>query len=218
MNHQIQLLKDPLDGDHWAAWAEQLLQAGRLEAAIRAYRIACNTPNHCSSDHVYPLSQALLLNGNIRAGFRLHEHRPWMPWFAWLVDEIGPANLNCDQVLLISEQGLGDTLHFLRYAECLQMQGKRVQLLCQPQLVDLIQQLSPIKNVEAFWDPTTPETPDRQMRRRWPDLATRLGVNSNWSWAPLMSLPHLLGRSHLPYNKECFVQSFNNESKIGAPA
>ena len=55
MNHQIQLLKDPLDGDHWAAWAEQLLQAGRLEAAIRAYRIACNTPNHRSSDHVYPL-------------------------------------------------------------------------------------------------------------------------------------------------------------------
>ena len=78
------------------------------------------------------------------------------------------------------------------------MQGKRVQLLCQPQLVDLIQQLSPIKNVEAFWDPTTPETPDRQMRRRWPDLATSWG-ELNWSWAPLMSLPHLLEHeSHLP--------------------
>ena len=145
--NRSELLRDPLQSDHWATWAEQLLHEGRQEAAIRAYRIACSRSN----DHVYALSQALLLNGDIRAGFELHEHRPWMPWFAWLQQKLGPANLSMDQVLLISEQGLGDTLHFLRYAEWLQLQGKRVLLLCQPQLVELIQQLTPISAVEAPW-------------------------------------------------------------------
>ena len=148
---RIQLLRDPLHSEPWVSIAERLLHEGRPEAAIRAYRIACSRSN----DHFYALSQALLLNGDIRAGFQLHEHRPWMPWFAWLKQKLGPANLSSDQVLLISEQGLGDTLHFLRYAEWLQLQGKRVLLLCQPQLVELIQRLTPITNVEAFWDPTT---------------------------------------------------------------
>ena len=159
MNHS-QLLRDPLHSDHWAAWAEQLQDEGRPECAIRAYRIACSR----SIDHLYALSQALLLTGEIREGFELHEHRPWMPWFAWLEQMLGPANLSSDQVLLISEQGLGDTLHFLRYAEWLQLQGKRVLLLCQPQLVELIQRLTPIRNVEPFWDPTTPESPDQRIR------------------------------------------------------
>ena len=193
--NRSQLLREPLQSDPWARWAEQLLDEGRQEAAIRAYRIACSY----SKAHLYALSQALLLNSEIRAGFQLHEHRPWMPWFAWLEQKLGPANLSSDQVLLISEQGLGDTLHFLRYAEWLQLQGKRVLLLCQPQLVELIQQLTPITDVEAFWDPTTPEPPDQQMQRRWPELAARLGLNTAWSWAPLMSLAHLLGHgAHLP--------------------
>ena len=193
--NRSELLREPLQSDHWATWAEELLHEGRQDAAIRAYRIA-KQPFQRSPLCPQP---GLAAERRHPSWIQLHEHRPWMPWFAWLKQKLGPANLSSDQVLLISEQGLGDTLHFLRYANGCQLQGKRVLLLCQPQLVELIQQLTPISNVEAFWDPTTAETPDQQMQRRWPGLATKLGLNATWSWAPLMSLAHLLGHeAHLP--------------------
>lgn len=46
---------------------------------------------------------------------------------------------NGQKLLLISEQGLGDTLHFMRYVEVLRKQGVAVTLCAQQKLHELIQ-------------------------------------------------------------------------------
>jgi hypothetical protein len=44
-------------------------------------------------------------------------------------------------ILLCEEQGLGDTLHFVRYAELLKDQGARLVVQCRPQLVTLLERV-----------------------------------------------------------------------------
>ena len=194
------LLRDPEDHRGWWELAEQLaVHPAKLDAAIRAYRTSLALSPAPLPALSHRLSQALLLRGELQEGFQLYEQRPWRPWFAPFEQRLGAAAVSKRQLLLISEQGLGDTLHFLRYAEALQQQGRRVLLLCQPQLVGLIRSMSPLKEVLGFWDPTVPVTPDLQMERNWGALEERLGDLATWDWAPLMSLPALLGHSrHLP--------------------
>ena len=197
------LLRDPQQPRGWWELAEQLVvNPAKLDAAIRAYRTSLALSPAPLPGLLHRLSQALLLRGELQEGFQLYEQRPWRPWFAPFEQRLGAAAVTKRQLLLISEQGLGDTLHFLRYAEALQQQGHRVLLLCQPQLVGLIRSMSPLKQVLGFWDPTVPVPPDRQMDRNWGALEGRLGDLNAWDWAPLMSLPALLGHSrHLPLQK-----------------
>jgi tetratricopeptide (TPR) repeat protein len=82
-------------------------------------------------------------------------------------------------LLLVAEQGLGDTLQFCRYALQLAAQGVRVSLAPQPRLVPL---LAGLPNIAVVSD------------------ATAVVADA---WAPLMSLPHLLqaypSAPHPPY-------------------
>ena len=87
--------------------------------------------------------------------------------------EARPRQSGSDQVLLISEQGLSNTLHFL-VMRMAAIAGQTGAAALSAPAGGADQQLTPISNVEAFWDPTA-ETPDQQMQRRWPDLATGLG-------------------------------------------
>jgi tetratricopeptide (TPR) repeat protein len=60
-------------------------------------------------------------------------------------------------LLLYTEQGFGDTLHFLRYARYLQEHlGARVLLHCQKELVNLLRQQNVFTAVNAYKDPVPP--------------------------------------------------------------
>jgi Flp pilus assembly protein TadD len=75
-------------------------------------------------------------------------------------------------ILLHYEQGLGDTLQFVRYAEVVKERGGRVVVLCQ---APLLQVVARCRAVDLAFDGSTAYHPDCQVH------------------APLMSLPAILG-------------------------
>ncbi|WP_167525407.1 tetratricopeptide repeat protein [Roseomonas genomospecies 6] len=88
----------------------------------------------------FNLSLALLTTGDFARGWPLYEAR-WAMWGsaypthapAW---DGGP--LDGRSLLLVAEQGYGDTLHFVRYASLLARQGARVVVQVQPALKRLL--------------------------------------------------------------------------------
>jgi len=116
---------------------------------------------------------ALLAAGDFSRGWREYEWR-WMrtnrckrgPW--WKGDAPGDRT-----ILLQAEQGLGDTLQFLRYAPLVSAAGGRVVLEVQPELVRLCQCLPGIAEVVPAGETGTEPAFDVQ--------------------CPLMSLPLLFG-------------------------
>ena len=116
-------------------------EKGELEEAVEAYRRALSLRPDFSSAK-WNLSLALLLKGEAEPGFEAYEAR-WEVTgrsrdrgFAqplWDGTELGGR-----RILLHAEQGLGDTIQFVRYAPLVQRRGGRVTLLCQPELQELL--------------------------------------------------------------------------------
>ena len=89
------------------------------------------------------------------------------PCRKWNGEELAKGN----KLLLVSEQGLGDTLQFMRYATVLRNQGISVSLSAPPKLHRLI------KSSGIDPAPLTPEQANQV---------------SEGQWIPLLSLPRLL--------------------------
>jgi tetratricopeptide (TPR) repeat protein len=87
---------------------------------------------------------ALLSMGNFRRGWAAYEARWRMPQFRADVPEFGDphwdgaAEVSGRTVLLYAEQGLGDTIQFVRYAKPLRARGARVVLAVQSPLARLL--------------------------------------------------------------------------------
>ncbi|HCA26645.1 MAG TPA: sulfotransferase [Betaproteobacteria bacterium] len=131
-----------------AAYAVQ----GQIDEAIACYRQALTQAPAYAAAHLN-LAQALLLQGNFSQGWREYEWR-WQ----------GSAALEKDQrhftqpqwrgeslagrtLLLHTEQGLGDTLQFIRYAPLAARRGGRMIVECQPPLERLLRSLPEIAQV-----------------------------------------------------------------------
>ena len=117
------------------------LMGGRLEEAMEIYgRALAIDPDFGLAN--FNLSLALLLRGDLPAGFRRYESR-------WETDRLRPKK-NFPQpawdgspprgktVLLYIEQGIGDTFQFVRYAKWVAGLGAKVVLECQPGLEALL--------------------------------------------------------------------------------
>src|ERR1019366_7222963 len=137
-------------------------------------------------DAAVPMSRALLwlLMGDFERGWPEHEWR-WkyaglaLPQFAnprWSGEP-----LNGRTILLRWEQGLGDTIQFVRYARLLQRQGARVIVSCQAPLVRLLQRCEGIDELVAHGEPL-------------PDFDV---------WTPLLSMHGLLPTDHESIPGEC---------------
>lgn len=152
---------------------------GELNHAIEHYQKALQLRSDHAETH-FNLSLALLLNGDYRQG--------WIE-YSWR-DKTGDAPaphatpacrrwdsqmpLNNEPLLLISEQGLGDTLQFMRYVPVLRDQGVAIRFCAQEKLHPLIQS----SGID-------------------PQPLTRAQANniSEGVWLPLLSLPAHLGVS-----------------------
>ena len=122
-----------------------LQEQGDLTAAIDSYNSALQlNPNHPEANQ--NLSMAELLAGDYNNGWKRYEYR----FQSKKNQVILNANPSCKQwngekltqgekLLLIHEQGLGDTLQFMRYATALRNQGIPVSFCAQPKLHALIQ-------------------------------------------------------------------------------
>jgi tetratricopeptide (TPR) repeat protein len=154
----------------WATLASVLTQQGDLAGAeAAADRALVLRPDY----PIAALNRALALLGQGRwadgfAAFEARLRTDVVTFPALTLPRWTGARRAGLHLLLVAEQGLGDTLQFCRYALQLAAQGVRVSLAPQPRLVPLLAGLPGIAVVSD---------------------ATAVVADA---WAPLMSLPHLL--------------------------
>lgn len=124
--------------------ANALKEKGDLKAAISHYKISLEMNPDCP-DINWNFAQALLLFGNYRDGWERYIRRDkrkgsaipdWMPnGKEWNGTQLNQG----EELLLVSDQGLGDTLQFMRYILVLKRQGIEVSFCAQKKLHSLVQ-------------------------------------------------------------------------------
>lgn len=144
-----------------------------FDRAAACYRRALELNPELPDVH-FSLGTQLLREGNLKQGFAEYDWRWKCRTFTPRVKDRprwdgGP--LEGRTILLHAEQGLGDTLHFVRYAELVQKRGGRTVVECQPPLVKLLASCRGIDQLVALGQPL-------------PDFDV---------FCPLMSLPGVLG-------------------------
>ncbi|MCT7990632.1 tetratricopeptide repeat protein [Laspinema sp. D6] len=143
-------------------------------AAIAAYHRALEIQPDSAEAHLN-LALSLLTAGDFRKGFSEYEWRwrfkgyPAPPHFE--VPRWEGTDLTGKTLLLYGEQGLGDTLQFIRYATLLAQQGIRVVALVAAPLVSVLKTVPGIDAISSNQQDLKPFD----------------------SWIPLMSLPRILG-------------------------
>jgi tetratricopeptide (TPR) repeat protein len=126
-------------------------EAGQTERALKAYNRQLELGGDQASTR-WNRSLANLALGNFQDGWRDYELR-WQatPAAASRRNFTIPAwtgePLNGKTLFIYAEQGLGDTIQFIRYAPLVVERGGRVVVECQPELVRLIQSMPSIEKV-----------------------------------------------------------------------
>ncbi len=110
-----------------------LLSQTRFDQAAASYEQALALKPDLA-DALLGLAACYLVEGDYERGWAAHERRPSNPGRGPLhgLPRWTGQPLAGRSVLLLAEQGLGDTLHFFRYARLLKEQGARVVLAVQP--------------------------------------------------------------------------------------
>lgn len=188
-----------LDSHHSSSWhnlGQSLLDQARPEEALPLLRRGCEL-DPVSSDALFNVALTELLLGNYRDGWRLYEGRFATKQFNnTLVPSTGPwlnSLQECQQVaatgqqiLIWSEQGIGDMIQFVRFIGVLQALELPVAFASRKPLIPLFKQWL----IEAV-----PVLDQDDLPAEW-QQAPHL---------PLMSLPALLGTematipAHTPY-------------------
>ncbi|MBF2026439.1 MAG: tetratricopeptide repeat protein [Oscillatoriales cyanobacterium C42_A2020_001] len=167
----VALKPDFADGHYNLGYA--LRRAGHIEAAIASYQQAIALKPDMALAHKN-LGHALLLTGEFPKGFQEIEWRWQQPGWAprpltqpaW-----DGSDLTGKTILLYAEQGMGDTLQFIRYVPFVKAKGGRVIVECQAALLPLLSLMPAIDQLVAQ---------DSSL----PDFDVH---------APLMSLPRIFG-------------------------
>ena len=130
---------------------------GRQAEALACFRAVLATDKN-NADARHNEALALLTLGDFRLGFEAYEARwdragmPPRRRFGkplWL----GEFALARKTILLHAEQGLGDTIQFVRYAPILARGGAKVLLEVQPELKTILARVEGIAGVTARGDP-----------------------------------------------------------------
>jgi hypothetical protein len=121
----------------------QALFAAQDDWAERRRDLERALPHYSSQQHDYEEASLCLLHGEFDRGWELYESRHGLPGSNSPVRHFSQPAWNGeafpDRTLLLHwEQGLGDTLMFVRYASRVKRLGGRVLLLAQPSLADLV--------------------------------------------------------------------------------
>ena len=172
-SYQRALAIDPNSGGVYYNLGNALRNQRKWDEAIAVYRRALEiSPSHPDAHWNY--ARVLLLKGQFEQGWREHEWR-------WECEDLllekrkfaqplwDGSTLNGVTILLHCEQGLGDSIQFIRYAPMVARLGGRVVVGCPQKLRRLFQSVSGI---------------DRLIGRV--EEAPAFDVH-----APLLSLPHI---------------------------
>ncbi len=116
-----------------------LKMAGRVDEAIELYqKVLQRDPTYEAAR--FALGHAYLFKGDFENGWKIHQHHIRTEHKAsenfWELAQ--QQNLSGKKIVLIPEGGLGDTLHFIRYAQIIHDRGAHVTCLVQKPLVQLL--------------------------------------------------------------------------------
>jgi tetratricopeptide (TPR) repeat protein len=144
---------DPRYAEGHVNLALALLEQGKLDGAIEHGRRAVSLKPDYAEAH-FNLGLALLLGGDLAAGWPEYEWR----WKGG-VKELTPRKFKAPQwqgesltgktLLLHAEQGLGDTLQFVRFARVAAERGARVVLVAPQELAALLRTVPGLEAVVA---------------------------------------------------------------------
>lgn len=173
--HRMAIALDPAFPKAWSNLAESLKDEGRLDEALQASCTAVSFPT-CEPIQRFNHALAMLMEGDYAAGWPAYESRRLAGVLAphersFAVPEWRGEPLQGRTLLLHAEQGLGDTLQFVRFVQDLLVPGVSIILESQKPLVGLLQASLGGVRVVAQGEALPPF-----------DLHL-----------PLMSLPHVLG-------------------------
>jgi tetratricopeptide (TPR) repeat protein len=165
---------DPSFAKAYSNLAECLKDEGRLDEALDASRISVSLASRDKMQQ-FNYALALLMEGDCEAGWAAYEIRRKAGVLAprersFSVPEWRGESLVGRTLLLHAEQGLGDTLQFVRFAREIATTGASIVVECQRPLVDLLHSIANVRVV--------------------PQGAPLPQVDVH---LPLMSLPHVLG-------------------------
>jgi Tetratricopeptide repeat/Glycosyltransferase family 9 (heptosyltransferase) len=116
---------------------------GNLDEAISCFRQAITLQPNSPAPHLH-LAMALLLLCQWEEGWREYEWRRRLPeypkaWDALPQPQWDGSPLAGRRIILYAEQGLGDTIQFLRFIPLVQKRGGQVLLFVQPELHRLLE-------------------------------------------------------------------------------
>ncbi len=172
------LALDPASRDAAYNLAAALAERGRPEAALALYdALVGRFPDFFEAQ--WNRALALLASGRWREGWQAHElrrHHPALAPRRFPIPGWDGTPLAGRRILLASEQGLGDTLQFLRYVPEVIRRGGRVVLEVQRPLLALARTIAGLEDLITDGSPLP--TVDLE--------------------APLISLPHLLASAAPP--------------------
>ena len=125
-----------------------LYEKGRLDEAEVCFREALAVdPGHAPTR--LGLSILMLLKGDYAQGWKDYEYR----WQEPRVDRSAlPRDLTGHSVLVVGEQGLGDELFFLRFAQPLKARGARIVYQGNPRLTTILSRVSCLDQVVSPGD------------------------------------------------------------------
>ncbi len=172
-------------------YAYLLRKNGDIDSAIKQYKkVIIKKPKHWAAH--YGLGQCYLMQGDLKNGFAEFEWRrednPRLKQDIKKLKYIMDNNKNWlrgKKILLLSEYGFGDVLHFIRYAQLLHKYGADVSLRSQPELQKLFSSCSYLSNV----------------------VTTKQPNNAYDFFIPIMSMPFIFGTTletipqNIPYLK-----------------
>lgn len=125
-----------------------LQEKAQFQEAEKVFRQAVASDPNLAEAH-FNLASVLLLSGNFREGWEEYE------WRLKLTDSRSPIlakpwtgeDIAGKSILLLAEQGFGDTIQFIRYAPRLAERGATVSVACQRELVTLFERVQGISQV-----------------------------------------------------------------------
>ena len=186
-------------------------EQGKLDEAIACYQKALQLNPNYSNAH-WNLSLAFLLSGNFREGWREHEWR-WK-----LKDFSFPRNFSHTiwdgsdimglTILLHAECGLGDTIHFIRYAPLVAQKGAKIIVECQKELKTLLRNIKEINQVIVQGE----QIPEFDIH--CPVLSLPLLFNTTLETIPA-KIPYITADSVLVHKWREKVRHDNSKLKIG---